>query len=102
MQNIRCNDSRMQRRSESIETSKRKFAVDDRLVCKTSTSAAIFFGHRSAKQASFTCLGPNIAIVNVGLVPAVVIGHKFVGDEAPRLLLKQDKVFAHPSRARKI
>ena len=92
----------MQRRTESVEPCERKFPIDDRFVRKTSAGTPIFFRHRRAKQAGLACFRPHVAIVNVSLVPAIEIGHKFVGDEAPRLLLKQDKVFAHPGRAREI
>ena len=92
----------MQRRAESIEPGKREFAVDHRLMRERSAGAAIFLRHRRAKQSGLTGFGPHVAIVNVGLVPAIEMGHKFVGDEAPRLLLEQDKVFAHPGRPREI
>ena len=80
----------------------RKLAVDHRLMREGAAGAAIFFRHRCAEQAGRTGLGPDLAIVNVGFVPAVEMGHELVGDEAPRLLFEQDKVFAHPGRAREI
>ena len=92
----------MQRRAESVEPCERKFPIDDRFVRKTSAGAPIFLRHRRAKQSGLACFGPYVAIVDVSLVPAIEMGHKFVGDEAPRLLLEQDKVFAHPGRAREI
>ena len=63
---------------------------------------AIFFRHGGAEQAGRARLGPDVAVVDAVLVPAVDMGDEFVGDEAARLLFEQDEVFAHPGRAREI
>ncbi len=102
VKNVGRDDPGMQRRAEGIETGERKFAIDHRLMREASARAAIFLRHRCAEQAGRAGLGPDIAIVHAGFVPAVEMGNELVGDEAPRLLFEQDKVFAHPGRAREI
>ena len=102
MQNVRRNNTGVQRRAECIEPGQRKLAIDHRLMREASAGAAIFLRHRCAEQAGRAGLGPDIAVVHAGFVPAVEMGNELVGDEAPRLLFKQDKVFAHPGRAREI
>src|SRR5450759_1713057 len=53
-------------------------------------------------SSGFTGLGPHLAVVHAGRVPAVDVGDEFIGDEAPRLLFEQDQVLGHPGRARQI
>jgi hypothetical protein len=102
MQNVRSDDPRMERCAECIETGQRKFAIDHRFMRKGAAGAAIFLRHRRAQKAGFTGLVPDVAVVDVRLVPAVDMRNEFIGNETPRLLFKQDKVFAHPGRAREI
>ena len=102
MQDVGRDDAGMQRRAEGVEAGEREFAVDHRLMREAAAGAAVFLRHRGAQQAGLAGLGPDLALVHAGLVPAVEMGDEFVGDEAPRLLLEQDEVLAHPGRARKI
>ena len=102
MQDIGRDNPGVQRRAKRIEAGQRKLTIDHRLMRECAAGAAVFFRHRGAEQARLARLVPHIAIVDMRLVPAVEIGNKLVGNEAPRLLLEQDKVLAHPGRARKI
>ena len=92
----------MQRRAERVEAGEAEFAVDHRLMREGAAGAAVFLRHRRAEQAGRAGLGPDLAVVHAGFVPAVEMRHEFVGDEAPRLLFEQDEVFGHPGRAREI
>ena len=92
----------MQRRAERVETCQRKLAIDHRLMREGPAGATVFFRHGRAQQTCFTRLGPDVAIVDMRLVPAIEVRDEFIGDEAPGLFFKEDKVFAHPGRARKI
>jgi len=102
MQDVGRHDAGMQRRAEGVETGEREFAVDHRLMGETAAGAAVFFRHRRAQKTGFTGLGPHLAVVHAGRVPAVDVGDEFIGDEAPRLLFEQDQVLGHPGRARQI
>jgi hypothetical protein len=102
MQNVRCDDTGMQRRAEGVEAGERKLAIDHRFMRKCAAGAAILLRHGGAQQAGRSGLGPDLALINAGLVPAVDLRREFVGDEPTRLLLEQHKVFAHPGRAREI
>ena len=102
MQDVGRHDAGMQRRAEGVEAGEREFPVDHRLMGEAATGTAIFLGHRRAQQAGDASLGPHLAVVDAGRVPAVDMGDEFIGDEAPRLLLEQDQVLAHPRRPRNV
>src|SRR5262245_49572576 len=64
--------------------------------------AAILVRHRGAAQPRRARLGPDVAIVDAGLVPPIEMRNEFVGNKPPRLLLEQDEIFAHPCWSREV
>src|SRR5262245_53902034 len=92
----------MQWRTERIEAGQRKFAIDHRFMRKCAARTAIFLGHRGAEESGLACLCPDVAIVDAGFMPAVQMRNELVGNKPPRLLLAQDKSFAHPYAPREI
>ena len=102
MQDVGRDDAGMQRRAERVETGQAVFAIDHRLVGERPAGAAVFLGHRGAKQACLPRLGPNLARVHVLVVPFLQMRHEFGRQEAARLLLEQHEILGHPGRARKI
>jgi hypothetical protein len=63
---------------------------------------AVFLGHRGAEQARLAGLGPDLARVDVVLVPLVEVRCEFGLHEAGGLVLEQDQVLGHPGRARQV
>ena len=79
-----------------------QLAVDDRLVCEGAARAAVFLRHGGAQQPRRAGLGPHLALVHAGFVPALNVRCELRGNKSARLLFEQDKVLAHPGCARKV
>jgi hypothetical protein len=89
----------MQRRAESVEARQAELAIDHRFVREAAARPAILFRHGGAEESGGARGGPDLTVIDPGLVPALEMGPELRRHETPRLLFEQDQVFAHPGRA---
>ena len=96
MQDVGRDDAGMERAAEGVEAGEAERTIDRDLVGEAAAGAAIFLRHRSAQQPGRAGLGPDLAVVHAGLVPAIEMRNELRIDEAARLLFEQHDVFGHP------
>src|SRR5262249_5691851 len=102
MENVRSDDARMQRRTERVEAGKRKLPIDDGFVRKAAAGPAILLRHCGAQQPGGAGFGPDLARIEMILVPFLQMRRVFGGDETARSLFQKDDVLAHPGGPRQI
>jgi hypothetical protein len=102
MQDVGRDDAGMQLPAERIEARETELAIDHGFVRKSAAGAAVLLRHRGAEETRRARLRPHRAVVHALLVPALEVRPELGRNEAARLLLEEDEVFAHPDGAREV